>query len=287
MADAHQIAVNAALKTNNELARLFAKLGTEEAPRGRVLTAYRVARRALRGELDNAAAVMETLGELRETVVDAVRQTLVEAANLGAEQAQRELSAYSLGEVSTAASVLALMDGAAGAIESALTHQLDGIRALTLSGAADDSLILGDEERVGMLSPGTIIGEATKWIAMLALTAYTTGVSQKAEPGEFRRQAIAAIDERTTETCLRVHGQVVGLNEDFRLTGTPRFADRLRHPPFHWYCRTSVALVRVKDTDDSLTREMRDAARAELKAREVTGKRVEIHPAHARSRRGG
>jgi len=38
--------------------------------------------------------------------------------------------------------------------------------------------------------------------------------------------------------------------------------------------------------EDDLTAQMRDAARAELQAREETGILQEIHPSHARSRRG-
>ena len=44
-------------------------------------------------------------------------------------------------------------------------------------------------------------------------------------------------------------------------------------------------LVQVMDAEDSLTREMRVTARAELLLRERTGVRVEIHPSHARSGR--
>lgn len=102
----------------------------------------------------------------------------------------------------------------------------------------------------------------------------------------MRRQAIAAIDERTTDCCLRVHGQVVGMDEPFRLTGTPRFADRMMQPPFHWHCRTAVALWHPSlEAVGVPTDEMRAAARAELEARARTGRRAVIHPAHATSRR--
>lgn len=106
------------------------------------------------------------------------------------------------------------------------------------------------------------------------------------EGQDFQRQAIAAIDERTTDCCLRVHGQVVGMNEPFHLTGTPRFADDVIAPPFHWNCRTATMLYMPEMDEIGITTgEMRDAANSELKAREETDKRVEIHPAHALSRR--
>jgi hypothetical protein len=77
---------------------------------------------------------------------------------------------------------------------------------------------------------------------------------------------------------------VVGMDEDFTLTGTPRFADKIHDPPFHHWCRTAEALVLAQMAEDALTRQMREAAAAELKARE-DGSREEIHPAHARSGR--
>lgn len=57
---------------------------------------------------------------------------------------------------------------------------------------------------------------------------------------ELKRQAIATIGPRTTDTCLRVHGQIVGVDEPFTLTGDPKFASQMMGPAFHWGCRTSV-----------------------------------------------
>lgn len=57
-----------------------------------------------------------------------------------------------------------------------------------------------------------------------------------------RKQAIAAIGGNTTDCCLRVHGQIVEVDEPFVLTGTPRFADRMQYPGFHWNCRTTIVM---------------------------------------------
>lgn len=109
---------------------------------------------------------------------------------------------------------------------------------------------------------------------------------QEATGEPFKRQAIAAIDENTTDCCLRVHGQIVGLDEPFHLTGQPRFGPYIQNPPFHFHCRTSQALyVPAMEKIGVPTAEMRDAARAEREARARTGQRTEIHPAHATSRR--
>lgn len=85
--------------------------------------------------------------------------------------------------------------------------------------------------------------------------------------GEWGRQAVAVIDERTTDCCLRVHGQWQAYGDLFKLTGTPRYADELTGPPFHKWCRTATALVQRQYAADDLTQRMRDAARAEINAR--------------------
>ena len=103
---------------------------------------------------------------------------------------------------------------------------------------------------------------------------------------EWGRQAVAVIDERTTDCCLRVHGQWQAFGDDFRLTGTPRYADHMGAPPFHKWCRTATALVQRKYAADDLTRQMRDAARDELVARKTAKpRRKVITPANAFSRR--
>lgn len=102
----------------------------------------------------------------------------------------------------------------------------------------------------------------------------------------YQRQAIAAIDENTTDCCLRVHGQIVSFDNPFHLTGTPRFASHVHAPPFHWNCRTAVTVYRKEmESFGVTTDQMRDAAREEIGARRRTKKRVVIHPAHATSRR--
>jgi len=102
---------------------------------------------------------------------------------------------------------------------------------------------------------------------------------------QYEKQAIAVIDQNTTDCCLMVHGQTQPLDKPFVLYGTPRFADKLDSPPFHWNCRTasSLYLKRMEEFGVS-TQEMRDAANAEQKAREE-GSKAETHPAHATSRR--
>lgn len=102
---------------------------------------------------------------------------------------------------------------------------------------------------------------------------------------QWRKQAIAAIDERTTDCCLRVHAQIQPMDAQFQLVGTPRYADEMKAPPFHDYCRTvQVLYVEEFEVVGVTTQDMQSAAQAELVARE-DGSRQEIHPADATSRR--
>jgi len=73
------------------------------------------------------------------------------------------------------------------------------------------------------------------------------GMAQQISSSTWRREAVAVLDSKTTDCCRRIDGAVVGLFEPFRLTGTPRFADRMLDPPFHYFCRT---LVRLRGEDE-------------------------------------
>ncbi|MBP8294312.1 MAG: hypothetical protein KAX65_16160, partial [Caldilineaceae bacterium] len=277
----HEQAVRVALRSGDELKRLIDRLGTQDAPRGRILAAYRQARRAMR-QAQNLTTVLDVLRELRATVEDVMRAALAGAAQAGADQARVELAVYGLPNTvartppsQEMAAWLAQVDAQAAAVQA------------TWMATGDMAQIVGDEERVGILTPAPIIREGARWlgIAMMVATAAATAemLERTRRQEDFMRQAVAAIDERTTDCCLRVHGQVVGQRDDFHLTGTPRFAEYLRNPPFHWYCRSSTCLVRREDANDPLSQQMRSAAALEIGTRAATGTRVEIHPADARS----
>lgn len=86
---------------------------------------------------------------------------------------------------------------------------------------------------------------------------------------QVQRQAIATMSPETTDCCLRVHGQIVDIDEPFTLTGTPRFADQLMHPSFHWNCRTSIAMYHpIFEQGGLTTANMRANAQIELRRRQ-------------------
>jgi len=285
----HRQAIRAAERTGEGLRVLFGRMGTAEHPRGAILSAYRSSRRALRDVMRREGAMrlvegVQVLAGLRAEVDEIAHGMLVQAQELGMEQAEREAGIYGL--VAPRVRIFEGIQAAHAAWMGPVEAQIAGARA-ALAMDWDEGMVVGDEERVGLLNPSVATREGARWLAIAALLGWiaVVGGGARRAPVSFMRQAVAAIDERTTDCCLRVHGQVVGLRRDFELTGTPRYADRLRDPPFHWYCRTSVCLVRAEDADDELSQQLREAGRAELEARDRTGERREIHPAHGRSRR--
>lgn len=279
----HERAVKLALKSNDEMARLFDKMGNADAPRGRILSAYRQARRAM-ASATSLAAVQGILRDLRVALESVMRDLLADATMVGNQQALAELAILGLTVLTTAYNWQAALTAWLAQYDA----QAAQVQALYIS-SGSLAPIIGDATRVGAMTPAPIVNGGTYWLAGAVggawLMAVGAGLRTTGAPELYKRQAVAAIDERTTDCCLQVHGQIVAMEQDFHLTGTPRFADYLRNPPFHWNCRTATCLVHVDNVNDPLTHQMHEAAQAELSARSTTGKRQEIYPAHARSRR--
>jgi len=283
--------IRAAERTTRDLRALFGRaLGTKEHPRGRILAAYRNAHRALRDVFRRARGaqamgeVREVLTALRRDVQDAGTGALDAAIAIGRRQAEVERQVWELDPLDpTTPNTRAMMDG--------WLSTVDGQTAFAMAVIAtegDPALILGSETRTGRLRASDTTRAGAHWIAAAAMGALWVSLQGPQERSKmtYDKQVIATIDERTTDCCLQAHGQIVPFEDDFKLTGTPRYADEMDWSPFHDYCRTSIAMVPSALPEDDLTRQMRDAARAELMAREETGELVEIHPSHARSRRG-
>ena len=231
----HRHAMRLALSASDELARLFNKLGNTEHPRGSILTAYRRARRALAGASRiSPLVVSETFTALRGEITASVTALISEAVTYSLTQAGEMLSIYGLG-LPTPGDTNTLT--ALAVVLSVVAQQENAIYYQVMTGI-DLERILGDGTRVGILSPAPVNREATNILAG-AMSAGWSGIlgtlDRIGARAEFGKQAIAAIDHKTTDCCLRAHGQVVALDKPFKLTGTPRYADELDWVPFHWY----------------------------------------------------
>jgi hypothetical protein len=120
-----------------------------------------------------------------------------------------------------------------------VTQQDLMMQALILTGAGRDE-ILGTDRKAGVLLASAVIAVAARWAASLVWTGFEEMVTPF--EGQVQKMAVAVIDERTTECCLLVHGQVQYIGQPFHLTGDPHFASEMEKPPFHWHCRTVLAL---------------------------------------------
>lgn len=170
--------------------------------------------------------------------------------------------------------------GAAQALDwLASLHGLMLIEARSLPPTTDPPLIVSR-----LLAPDLQAGRASLWrsgVSLLdvALTRFVWQLAnhtrltmyQQAQPpgpAPYHKQVIAAIDRRTTSCCLAAHGQIAALDQPFRLTGTPRYADRLLQPPFHARCRTSLVLYHpIMEQHGPTTADLRQRAQAEQERR--------------------
>lgn len=266
-------AVDRALAAHDHLGTLFNKIGNIDHPRGVIPTAYRNARRALRSALrerSRTAAAGEVLDQLQGTVRTGLTPIFTGAEQYGQDNALRQLNAYGLRQT---APTEGLGSQAHSAIDGTLAviHQQHRTALAMIALDLDPALILGDDERVGVLRPGDAIAAAAFWTATMLWSGFEKVITAQLDrdpgmPQDIHKLAVAAVDSRTTGCCLKVHGQVQPFYQPFHLTGTPRYADRLDWSPFHPYCRTSIALY-LREFDDGITQGMHEAASAQLARR--------------------
>ena len=248
---------------NDKIGSLFDMIGNNDHPRGVVTTAYRNARRAMASalqETDRVRAAREVMSQLRRDVRSGVMSVFADAQNLGTDESARQLRFYGIKAGSGLASVnlSTELHSAVDAVTASVDNQQAAVIALLATGA-DDAEIIGDENRVGLLAPAPTVSSSTFWGAALVWDAFDFLTNLADTTNQFQKQAVAALDMRTTDCCLQVHGQIQPLDGLFHLTGTPRFADYLDWSPFHWNCRTSCVLYK-SEYDEGLTDKMRAGA---------------------------
>ena len=254
--------IRSAFRMNDDIGKLFARIGSTAHPRGEVMSAYRTANLAMESALngdDPLRDAQDVLRNLRRQLLLILAFLLREAIDMGEEEAVRQLDWY--GEEARRRSIFLTeqINSATNAVMARFDAQDAAIIALILAGL-HQSQILGGGTRAGILSAVDVTNAASFWATNLVWDAFDETIGTKRGGREFAKVAVAVLDERTTDCCLKVHGQVVPFREPFHLTGTPRFADHMDWPGFHWYCRTSVA-VYEKTFDTGITAKMvRDAA---------------------------
>jgi hypothetical protein len=276
--------VKIALEAHDYQGKLFSKIGNNSNPKGAVTTAYRNAYRALKTamtERNREQAVAEVLSQLKTAVAVGVRPVLQASIKYSQIYAEKQLSLF--GEDVTPTTSIDLstqVDNAMDAVIAGLDNQAARISSILIAGL-DDSLIMGDANHVGLLRPSEIITSVNFWISTLLWSNFERTLKRKVDTKEiyFDKVAVAALDQHTTDCCLRVHGQVQPIDAPFHLDGFPRYADLMDWPPFHWHCRTSIALKR-HDIDDLVIDDLKVSAEDLLQER-AKGIAREIYPANA------
>ena len=267
--------INDAVHTNRELGNLFAKAGGEAHPRGRVVTSYRLALSAIQAN-PSPESVREITLNLKDNVTAASRELLRSADELGRVSASRQLDFYGDQVVPVDTDWISIEE-AVKAISASIEAQTQAAVGLAMLGS-DPVLIIGDDDRKGVLRDSAVTLALAFWLATLANRGYSNVLTASGIT-DAQKQAIAVLDARTTDCCLQVHGQVAEFDKPFELTGTPRFADELDGPPFHWWCRTAPVLYR-ESFDLGLTQRLRDGA-AFLLSERAAGRNPDQHPANA------
>ena len=256
-----EASIQSAVKANHAIGDSIARLGTKEHPKGFVLSAFRAARRdlayALRAE-NAAQAAADVLANLRAVLLGSLQREFEDMHAFGREEASRQLTYYGF----TVQDSMQLSPQVQWAVDAALA-KLDGqtvtIQALILTNAGE-AQIIGDESRVGVLRATDVLAAGAFWAAQMVGAGFEYQLTKHgAADHGFQKQVIAALDNHTTDCCLKAHAQIQPLSQSFKLTGEPRFADSLEWTPFHWYCRSSVALY-LPQFDDGLTARMRAGA---------------------------
>lgn len=229
-----------------------------------------------------------TQGYMRKQLQMALKAKLTQTQDLNA--------VFGKGENAAQDATQAYFTNTSAWVDSLVTSLQTNSAKLRLSNASLDEIVnrlFSEQITDGRASVWLSSGNAAQneettniWTFAGSLLAVYMFLFNQQEEAVFQKQAIATIDARTTDCCLRVHGQIQPLSQPFKLTGTPRFANEIQAPPFHWYCRSTEVLYNPAFEEFGITTEkMIQMAQLELDARELTGKRVPIYPSHSTSRR--
>jgi hypothetical protein len=281
MANPLEQSIRSAIRANARIGDSFARLGTKSHPRGFVISAYRRAHKDIVKALADpypTDAVVEVLGGLKTGLRADLREEFNRMYGFGVEEARRQMAYYGVQTYDNPALELTTkVDSAVDVCLAKVDAQAATVRALMLTGST--SQITGDENRVGVVRYSDVVVAGAYWTTALVWAGYAWRVEETTQAAQFSKQAVAALDNRTTDCCLQVHGQIQPFNQPFVLEGTPRYADEMDWPAFHNYCRTSGVLY-LPGFDDNLTARMQDSARTILQER-ADGLFIDRDPADA------
>lgn len=264
-------AIMAAVDANAEIKKLADNIYNQDNQKLALAATYRTARLAVEMALqgnDKLRVIREIMADMKTSLSRSITTDLRAAQQAGLENAARQLNGYGIkvtDAVVLETEIADVLEKAVGAVMASLDSQQATIEAILMAGL-EESLILGGETQQGLLKPKPVADAGAFWATALFHDAFGYSTAVHGKSMNFRKQAIAALDLRTTDCCLRVHGQIREMDNDFKLTGTPRFADEMAWSPFHHRCRTSIALYHAA-FDGGFTQKMVNSAKRILRER--------------------
>lgn len=222
--------------------------------------AYAEARKALEQGLEHNTQslrereIRQTLNQLKSQISTLAENALQHAEAEGLSQARADAVLFGA-NVSLGLLTVEERANAQAALDADANRQIRLILALLLFGMSSQpnrnfATVFGGKNRVGLFTPSPLVQSIDFWATTLAQQAYDSGARKISEHlteqgVTLGRIAVLGTNHDHTETCLNVSGQIVGMTENFKLEGTPKYADEMFAPPFHYRCYTRVGLVRL------------------------------------------
>lgn len=268
-----KVAHNEGRKNDKFLKSAFARyLGSSQHPRGQILSIYRRGRREMKSAFSAERyqiplLVNDVLTNMRREILSVAGDAVADTTQHGLESARVQAEVYPVFQAAGEfPNTQALVDGFIAPFD----EQARSIRALVNSGNLEPERIIGDGGRLGILQPAPVNNSGAGIIndaLATAMLVWWSGRDTRIRDPKYKKQAFAVVDEKTTQTCLHVNGQIRDFNKKFKLSPhTPRFADFMQWSPFHHYCRTTIVLY-LADFDFGITEGVIAASQAEIARR--------------------
>jgi len=258
-------AVNRAGDTTDHFASVFADAGIGQPGRGTIGAFYRETRaEVIQSERTNhydLRRVNSAGKNLTKYVRDYSRGLLETMFDQGEEEASQQLALYNIKPVPVARSERnQMVSGSLDYLQSIVEAQAARMSTFALQGTPVEEII-GDERHVGILRDSDVLSDLAALLIELFFYGFFGSANQSGDDlTQIGKIAVAAIDNRTTQCCLHVHGQIqIPITKPFVTTYPPAWSDRQDSPPFHYYCRTAIALY-LPQFDDGLSLSMREYA---------------------------
>lgn len=235
--------VQLAVEAQEKLRDVHKDVGDFLKQNGAVIDAYRRARRTLETDPLNQEVAQRAFRELREDIGAYAVGALLDAEQIGIEQARLTFDLYGL-EFIEPEPDSKLLDESTDGVDYLIRRQLATYIALLLSGEVSKQLFIGDGPVWGILNPRPVITTIKNFVANIlnaVLSRVVTG-----QPG-MGYLAVAILDKKTSPCCRAVDGQVQPIGRPFHLTEPPNYAEYMLKPPFHDGCRTTRALIYLSE----------------------------------------